>query len=225
MTRTCCATLGKVSSAAANPSAKVAKPRRLPSNRRGLPGEQINQLVDVASSTGNDPALDALIIRFHLETAARRAAALKLRLMDIDEEQCLLHLQEKGGVYRWQPASPTLIAHLLDHAQRRGCISDESRVLRYLSGNPITTRRYDSLWVRIRQNITWADRQQVATHWLRHTTLTFVERKFGLGIAQAYAGHETKNDALTTTTYVKAGIHEVATALSALTGERHPLAT
>lgn len=84
-------------SASTNPAAKVPKPRRLPSNRRGLPAKQINELVLVASSTGNDPALDALIVRFHLETAARRAAALKLRRMDIDEEQCLLLLQEKAA--------------------------------------------------------------------------------------------------------------------------------
>ena len=211
--------------AASNPAAKVAKPRRLPSNRRGLPATQVDELVGVASSTGNDPALDALIVRFHLETAARRAAALKLRLRDIDEEQCLLLLQEKGGVFRWQPASPTLVAHLLDHAKRRGCLEPESRVLRNLNGKPITTRRYDGLWERCRKQIPWADRQQVATHWLRYTTLTFVERRFGLAVAQAYAGHETKNDAITTTTYVRAGINEVATALAALTGEPHPLAT
>lgn len=89
----------------------------------------------------------------------------------------------------------------------------------------VDTAMKNRLWERCRKHIPWADRQQVATHWLRYTTLTFVERRFGLAVAQAYAGHETKNDALTTTTYVRAGINEVATALAALTGEPHPLAT
>jgi hypothetical protein len=31
--------------------------------------------------------------------------------------------------------------------------------------------------------------QQISTHWLRHTTLTWVERNFGYAIARAYAGH------------------------------------
>jgi integrase/recombinase XerC len=58
---------------------------------------------------------------------------------------------------------------------------------------------------------------------LRHTTLTWVERHFGYAVARAYAGHASTGDAATTTTYIKADIEEVAEALSALTGEPHPL--
>nr|BFE74770.1 hypothetical protein GCM10020092_080710 [Actinoplanes digitatis] len=61
----------------------------------------------------------------------------------------------------------------------------------------------------------------MSTHWLRHTTLTWVERKFGYGIA--YAGH-TDNTGLATTTYIKADLQAVATALAAMTGQPHPLA-
>lgn len=65
----------------------------------------------------------------------------------------------------------------------------------------------------------------MTTHWLRHTTLTWVERNFSYAIARAYAGHfEHSGEVGATVTYVKAGIHEVATALAALTGEPHPLA-
>ena len=68
--------------------------------------------------------------------------------------------------------------------------------------------------------------QQVSTHWLRYTTLTWVERNLGYAIARAYAGHADGRGATvgTTATYVRAGIREVATALAALTGEPHPLA-
>ena len=67
--------------------------------------------------------------------------------------------------------------------------------------------------------------QQVSTHWLRHTTLTWVERTFSYAVARAYAGHSGKNDIGTTMTYVRAEVQEVAAALAALTGEPHPLGT
>jgi hypothetical protein len=50
-----------------------------------------------------------------------------------------------------------------------------------------------------------------------------VERNFGFAVAHAYAGH-TDDKGRVTSTYVKATLAEVATALSALTGEPHPLA-
>ncbi|WP_327097000.1 hypothetical protein OIE68_45275 [Nocardia vinacea] len=45
----------------------------------------------------NDPDLDALILRLHIETACRRGGALTLRLNDLDPEQCLIYLREKDG--------------------------------------------------------------------------------------------------------------------------------
>jgi hypothetical protein len=53
-----------------------------------------------------------------------------------------------------------------------------------------------------------------------------VERNFGLAVTHAYAGHTDGkgNTGSATTTYVRATLAEVATALSALTGEPHPLA-
>jgi integrase/recombinase XerC len=43
-------------------------------------------------------------------------------------------------------------------------------------------------------------------------------------VARAYAGHNERNDAGTTATYVRANVYEVALALARLTGESHPLA-
>ena len=31
--------------------------------------------------------------------------------------------------------------------------------------------------------------QDISTHWIRHTILTWVERNFGYAVARAYAGH------------------------------------
>ncbi|HEU5418648.1 MAG TPA: hypothetical protein VFV41_13245, partial [Streptosporangiaceae bacterium] len=76
------------------------------------------------------------------------------------------------------------------------------------------------------RELPWAGTQQVSTHWLRHTTLTWAERSFGFAVAHAYAGHtDGKGESgSVTSTYVRATLAEVAAALSALAGEPHPLA-
>jgi integrase len=206
-----------------NPARRVTKPRRNKSTRRALPDARIAELNDIVSSTGDDPELDALIIRLHKETACRRGGALALRPRDLDHEQCLIYLREKDETTRWQPVSPTLMRHLLAQVEERGTGHRDDQLLRYADGTPITRRRYDYIWKRVRQHLDWANRLQISAHWLRHTTLTWVERNFGYAIAHAYAGHTDAADNATST-YIKADVAEIATALSALTGEPHPLA-
>ena len=113
--------------------------------------------------------------------------------------------------------------HLADHAHCRGAVLPTDALLRYRHGAAITSRRYDHLWQRIGQQVPWVAAQGVSTHWLRHTTLTWVERHFGYGIARAYAGH-TDTVGAATTTYIKADLQAVANALAAMTGQPHPLA-
>jgi integrase/recombinase XerC len=170
-----------------NPARKVAKPRRLPSTRRAVADARLAEINQVAATTGDDPELDALILRLHTETACRRGGALALRPGDLDHEQCLLLLREKGETVRWQPVSPTLMAALVRHAQERPAPAGAG-LLRYRTGKPITYRRYDGLWERIGEHLPWARTQQVSIHWLRHTTLTWVERNFGIAVAHAYFG-------------------------------------
>jgi site-specific recombinase XerD len=210
--------------AADNPALKVAKPRRLPSTRRAVADSRLAEINAVAASTGDDPALDSLLLRLHTETACRRGGALALRPVDLDSDQCLILLREKGDTVRWQPVSPTLMRHLQRHAEERHA-TGPGQLLRYRNGQPITYRRYDHLWVRLGEHLPWVYAQQISIHWLRHTTLTWVERNFGYAVARAYAGHSGNGgDAGTTATYVRATIHEVAAALAALTNEPHPLA-
>ena len=82
--------------------------------------------------------------------------------------------------------------------------------------------------IRLGEHLPWVKTQQVSTHWIRHTILTWVERRFGFAVAQAYAGHQDASRGAramsSTGTYVRAGLPEVATALAVLTGEPHPLA-
>jgi site-specific recombinase XerD len=208
-----------------NPARKVAKPRRLPSTRRAVPDTRLAEINETAATTGNDPDLDSLLLRLHTETACRRGGALALRPQDLDPDQCLILLREKGETVRWQPVSPTLMARLVQHGQERQAPRD-GQLLRYADGRPVTSRRYDHLWTRIGRHLPWARTQQISMHWIRHTTLTWVERNFGYAVAHAYAGHtDGSSEAGATSTYVRASLSEVAAALAALTGEPHPLAT
>ncbi len=114
--------------------------------------------------------------------------------------------------------------HLFDHHAERGGGDRDGPLLRYRNGRPLTYRRYDHLWVRIGEHLPWVRAQQISIHWLRHTTLTWVERSFGAAVARAYAGHTDSTGNGSTAVYVKAGLPEVAAALAALTGEEHPVA-
>jgi site-specific recombinase XerD len=174
-----------------NPARKVAKPRRLPSTRRAVPDTRLAEINHLAATTGNDPALDALLLRLHTETACRRGGVLALRPADLDPDQSLIRLHEKGETVRWQSVSPTLMAYLQQHAEQRGAPAN-GQLLRYADGRPITSRRYDYLWVRIGRHLPWVATQQISTHWLRHTTLTWVERNFGYDVVvgQGVADHE-----------------------------------
>jgi integrase/recombinase XerC len=208
-----------------NPARKVDKPRRLPSTRRAVADTRLAEINHAAATTGDDPELDTLLLRLHTETACRRGGALALRPCDLDPEQCLILLREKGETVRWQPVSPTLMAALLGHAGERHAPPD-GQLLRYRNGRRITYRRYDHLWDRLGRYLPWIRAQQTSMHWIRHTTLTWVERRFGYAVAKAYAGHtDSDGEAGATATYVRATTHEVAAALAALTGEPHPLAT
>lgn len=207
-----------------NPAKKVQRPPRLDSPRHALSLTQVMQLAEVASTTGNDPELDALIVRVHIETACRRGGVLRLEITDLDATDCLIRLREKGGSVRWQPISPSLTAHLIAHARSRGG-PETTELLRYRSGRPLTSRRFDSLMGRVRKHLPWAAALQVSIHWIRHTTLTWVERECGYAVARAFAGHATPTIGTgVTLTYVRAGLPEVARALALLTGEPHPLA-
>jgi integrase/recombinase XerC len=84
-----------------NPAARVPKPRRLRSARAALPDSRLAEILRAAATTGDDPALDALLLRLHTETACRRRGALHLMPEDLDAEHCLIRLHEKGETVRW----------------------------------------------------------------------------------------------------------------------------
>jgi integrase/recombinase XerC len=91
-------------SQAENPAARVPKPRRLPATSMALPDARLAEISTVAATTGNDPALDALIIRLHAETACRRGGALALTPQDLDPRHCLIRLHEKAAPSAGSPS-------------------------------------------------------------------------------------------------------------------------
>ena len=204
-----------------NPAAALRKPRRSTSRRRALDDRELTDLADAIRATRRDPDLDLLLVRFHLETGARVQGALNLRRRDIDPVRSTVWLREKHESVREQPASPSLVALLLAHVSERGAGRTDAAVFRTRSGEPITGRRYDRLFARVRRHLGWDNRIPLTAHVLRHTAITRVGRIAGYPVAQAFAGHAPPT---VTGRYLHATLADVATAVAALTGEPHPLA-
>jgi integrase/recombinase XerC len=204
-----------------SPAADLEKPRRLPNRRRALEDDELREVIDAVRTTSQDPDLDLLLIRFHLESGARREGALNLRVRDLDPRRCTVWLREKFGTEREQPVSPSLVRVLERHTSTRGATAGDDAVLRGRNGRPITRRRYNTVFDRARPCLPWAERTPVSAHILRHTAITAVERHAGFAVAQAFAGHSVSS---VTGTYTRARLGEVAAAVAALTAEAHPLA-
>jgi len=97
----------------------VDKPRRLPNRRRALNQAELNDLWAAVSATTRDPELDLLLLRFHLESGARRMGAIRLRLRDLDGVRQTIWLREKFGAEREQPISTSLLNAVADLAATR----------------------------------------------------------------------------------------------------------
>lgn len=206
-----------------NPASSARKQRRMTSHRRGLTPAEVADLDRIARDTGDDPLLDTLLVRFHLETGARRGGALALRLHDLDPRRQTVLLREKGDTERQQPVTSELVEHLLAHAKERGAVIPVDRVFRYRDGHVLTPHRYSYLTDRWREHLPWAEQEGVSIHWLRHTAITDTERIAGYAVAAKFAGHSPGAGSVTGT-YTKGSLAEVAHALVLRTGMPHPLA-
>jgi integrase len=196
---------------AGNPAAGLAKPRRARSRRRALDDRELAELIEAIRTTSSDADLDLLLVRFHLESGARRQGALNLRVGDIDPRRSTVWLREKNTSDREQPISPTLTRLLGRHATTRGATHPEDPVFRRRDGIPITARRYNTIFDRARSCLDWAQRTPVSAHVLRHTAINAVARLAGYPVAQTFAGHTPPH---LTGRYLQAN----------LTGQPHPLA-
>ena len=151
---------------AGNPAQKVAKPRRLPATRRALPDTRLAEINQIAAATGDDPELDTLMLRLHTETAGA-AARWPCDRWIWTRTSAWSCCGKRGETVRWQPVSPTLMGRLVEHGRERHAAPD-GQLLRYRSGQPITSRRYDHLWTRLGRHLPWVRTQQISMHWIRH---------------------------------------------------------
>jgi hypothetical protein len=97
---------------------------------------------------------------------------------------------------------------LAEHATARGAVSPPDALLRFRDGRPLTSWRYDDLWKRLDDRLSW-----VATHGIS-TTGCATPRRPGSSATSATASPVP----------MPASLHEVATALAAMIGQPHPLA-
>jgi hypothetical protein len=99
---------------AENPAARVRKPRRLPSARMALPDARLSEITQLPRPRATTRSLT----RYSSDCTSRRPAGVAARSRlprktSIRSQQCLIRLRDKGGTERWQPVSPTLMAHLM----------------------------------------------------------------------------------------------------------------
>jgi integrase len=209
-----------------NPMESVKYLREPEAKRGRMTADEIDELLHTAISGGDDPLLDHTFLWTLLETAARVGGLLNLQLQDINMKNQTIMLYEKGGKYREQPVTEELANTLVELATSRGAIAPTDSVFRYrigakFSGCPMTSRRIDTIWKRLRNELPWVEERRVSSHVIRHTTLTFVDRFVSPTVARKYAGHGRRN---VTETYTQADGDEVAGALEVVFGRPHPLA-
>lgn len=196
-------------------------------DRHGLTQEQVEELFDATLNGGNDPALDYLIIWSILELACRSGGILHMQLGDIDTEHQTIRVREKLGKSRKQPVTRALAETLVAFASERGAKSSSDPVFYFHrkgpgQGRPLSRKRYETLWSRIAKELPWVAEKRVSNHWIRHTTLSWLDRAgTPETVVSKYAGHGSAN---VTQRYTKVRLEEISRAHERLFGKVHPLA-
>ena len=188
-----------------NPAAQVRLPDRPLSRRTALSADRLEQAHLCLLAHSRDPELDDLVFQFLRETACRRQGAIQLSHDGLAPATRAVRLIEKYAKQRWVPVSAHLIGRLVSHAALRhdGC----ALVLHRDNGGHLNDKWFEGFARRI-QSLPWAAELGVSAHWIRHTTITDIERIAGMRVAAAYAGHSDGNFGVTGT-YTKASPEEL----------------
>lgn len=173
-----------------SPAERLKAPRRPQPPERPLLEHELADIWTTATTTGDDPELDGLLLMFLRHTAARREGCLNLCLCHLDPTRGRVTLSEKNGETREVPLAARLAEGLLTHARNRTAALDSDTVFRYRDGTPLTRRRFNSLFDRIDRHLGWTEPLDVGAHWIRHTTLADIAAVSGVRVAEAYAGHQ-----------------------------------
>lgn len=185
------------------------------SDRHGLTPDQVEEILSVALKGGSDPELEYLMLWTIIETACRSGGLIKLQLQDLDSKELMIRFHEKGGKSRKQPVSKALMQSIISLAKSRGVKSPTDSLFSYKYicscrctkklecickshqhsncselSIPVSPHKFEKLWKRLGEQISWVAEKQISNHWLRHTTLTWVDRATSSNsIASKYAGH------------------------------------
>ena len=185
------------------------------SDRHGLTPDQVEEILSIALKGGSDPELEYLILWTIIETACRSGGLIKLQLQDLDSKELMIRFHEKGGKSRKQPVSKALMQSIISLAKSRGVKSPTDSLFSYKYicdchstkklectckshqhsncselSIPVSPHKFEKLWKRLGEQISWVAEKQISNHWLRHTTLTWVDRATSSNsIASKYAGH------------------------------------
>lgn len=178
---------------ASSPALLVPVPRRPPAPERPLTPLELEDVFRVATSSGDDPELDRLLVLFLRHTACRREGCLNLVRNALDHQQHKVTLSEKNGQARDLPLAPWLLSELTSFAISRGAAMPHDHVFRYADGHPLTRRRFNYLFDRLDDETEWSRALDVGAHWLRHTTLSDIAAVAGVRVAEEYAGHSNED--------------------------------
>jgi site-specific recombinase XerD len=170
-------------------AASVAVPRRHPSLRRPLSPQELAEIWTVATTTGMDPELDERILTFLRHTACRRGGLLGLTVDALDPRRQIVRVTERYGDTRILRLHCLVVTDLLTFAASRGSARPTDPVFRYRNGDPLTRRRFSSLFDRVDRHTTFSEPLDVSARWIRHTTLADIAAVSDLRVAAAFAGH------------------------------------
>lgn len=179
-----------------NPASEISFSRRSPRVRRALTGEEMEQIYAVVLETSHDPSLDLLILDFHRDTACRQGGVTSLRIRDINYLRGSVLLREKGGTERETPCARDILMRIDDLWKSRTEKDEKENdyAFRYMDGTRLTRRRYNTIFLKVHNNLSWTKRLGVSSHWFRHTTLTDIAHATNGRIASAYAGHTSSRN-------------------------------
>lgn len=186
--------------------------------RRALSEEEMQRLW-TAALMDDDSELALLYLDCLRETAARVGAVHGLSLEDIDWATGFVTFRTKNKVVHVTCVSVDLLQRIRIRAENNGWDghvpadydpknfeSVGTPAFRTVSGRRISKKWTETFFDRIDRIAGDADNDKITAHWIRHTTITQVQRVLSKEAAARWAGHKVgprKDAAEQTETYIK----------------------
>lgn len=217
-----------------DPTTSVTKPKRSEGSRGPLTPTRLADVAMTMTTTGNDPELDGMLLSYHLLTGARQEGAWRLQLRHLHDDTQAIAIPDKGsktkrGGYALADLVPVPASLLLDlraFAASRGSHLPTDPVFRYRGRNrqqqaypPLTRRRYNTIYKRIRTQHEWAAADGFGVHTLRHHAAAKLEAIGGRPVKMRFLRHTPNGQ---TDGYGRADFSHLAWAIATWTGEPHP---